>query len=369
MDDPSRWSAEDLDAVAHALNTRPRKVLDWQTPAGARDEHGTSTGRARDGVMLHIWPASRDLPQQLSSLVDELAPDLVVLPNDDQEWALLEAALTAAPGRVVCFVHTLQQLPFGPAAFVHDRRASELFRSCAGHAAVSRAAQRYLLDYGGCTSQVVHPHVYENIADAAALPPGRDLVMINPSAYKGIDIFLALAHEMPDQPFVAVRGWATSDGDLEALSSPPNVQLHPPYEDVTEVLTGARALLMPSLWQETLGYTAVETMLLGVPVLAGAVGGLVEAKLGVPYSIPVETITEMLDSGPPWRPDCVVPTQDVRAWRDAVDDLTDDTWHRTVAEASRAAARRFVAGIDATVFGRFLETTSDRVAGVTGGAA
>jgi len=31
--DLSRWSAEDLEAVALALNNRPRKVLDWKTPA------------------------------------------------------------------------------------------------------------------------------------------------------------------------------------------------------------------------------------------------------------------------------------------------------------------------------------------------
>ena len=31
--DLSRWSAEDLEAVAHALNNRPRKVLEWKTPA------------------------------------------------------------------------------------------------------------------------------------------------------------------------------------------------------------------------------------------------------------------------------------------------------------------------------------------------
>lgn len=31
--DLSRWSAEDLEAVALAINNRPRKVLDWKTPA------------------------------------------------------------------------------------------------------------------------------------------------------------------------------------------------------------------------------------------------------------------------------------------------------------------------------------------------
>ncbi len=37
--DLARWSAEDLEAVAHALNTRPRKTLGWKTPAEALDEH------------------------------------------------------------------------------------------------------------------------------------------------------------------------------------------------------------------------------------------------------------------------------------------------------------------------------------------
>ncbi|MFZ2014138.1 MAG: IS30 family transposase [Nocardioides sp.] len=37
--DLSRWSAEELEAVAHALNTRPRKTLGWKTPAEAFNQH------------------------------------------------------------------------------------------------------------------------------------------------------------------------------------------------------------------------------------------------------------------------------------------------------------------------------------------
>ncbi len=36
--DLSRWSAEDLEAVALALNNRPRKILGWKTPAEVFDE-------------------------------------------------------------------------------------------------------------------------------------------------------------------------------------------------------------------------------------------------------------------------------------------------------------------------------------------
>lgn len=37
--DLARWGPDDLAAVAHALNTRPRRRLDWRTPAEAWHEH------------------------------------------------------------------------------------------------------------------------------------------------------------------------------------------------------------------------------------------------------------------------------------------------------------------------------------------
>ncbi|BAS16331.1 transposase InsI for insertion sequence element IS30A [Arthrobacter sp. Hiyo8] len=36
--DLSRWSSDDLAAIAHTLNTRPRKALGWKTPAEALEE-------------------------------------------------------------------------------------------------------------------------------------------------------------------------------------------------------------------------------------------------------------------------------------------------------------------------------------------
>jgi len=37
--DLSRYSVEDLEAVAYTLNSRPRETLSWKTPAEALDEH------------------------------------------------------------------------------------------------------------------------------------------------------------------------------------------------------------------------------------------------------------------------------------------------------------------------------------------
>ena len=37
--DLARWTADDITAIAHTLNTRPRKTLGWKTPAEALDHH------------------------------------------------------------------------------------------------------------------------------------------------------------------------------------------------------------------------------------------------------------------------------------------------------------------------------------------
>ena len=44
--DLSRWTAEDIEAVATAINARPRKTLGWKTPAEAFDEHLRSLQQA-----------------------------------------------------------------------------------------------------------------------------------------------------------------------------------------------------------------------------------------------------------------------------------------------------------------------------------
>ena len=44
--DLSRWSRDEIEAVAAALNARPRKTLGWKTPAEALDEHLLSLQQA-----------------------------------------------------------------------------------------------------------------------------------------------------------------------------------------------------------------------------------------------------------------------------------------------------------------------------------
>ncbi len=118
--------------------------------------------------------------------------------------------------------------------------------------------------------------------------------MVNPCAVKGIAIFLALAEKMPDVQFAAVPTWGATSDDLAALRRLPNVTLVPASDDIDEILRITRVLLVPSVWAEARSRIVLEAMERGVPVIAGISVAFPEAKLGVPYILPVNPIKRYL---------------------------------------------------------------------------
>ncbi|GAB3830799.1 hypothetical protein GCM10027610_019800 [Dactylosporangium cerinum] len=253
-------------------------------------------------------------------------------------------------------VHTLQQLPFGPRAFYPQASGQRLLRRVAGVVAVSRAARDYVRVHGGLDATLIHPPVYG--AGPWPASTGDAVTMVNPCGYKGLPILLGLADACPDVPFLAVPTWGTTAADRAALARRPNITIVPPADDLAAVYARSRVLLMPSLWDETFGYTAVEAMLHGVPVLAADVGGLGEAKLGVPYLLPVTPISRYLPQRPdaPY-PEPELPPQDLVPWLAALRRLlTDDRHHASIAAAGREAAGAFAGGLEPGAFSRYLES-------------
>ncbi|WP_062433290.1 glycosyltransferase family 4 protein [Herbidospora daliensis] len=297
-----------------------------------------------NGVRAHVVTRASLLANRIGEVAAEVSPDWTLVPSDDPGLIVLGAALRAAPERVVYLAHTLQQLPFGPGAFYPSAAGTRMVKLAASVVAVSQAAGTYLQKWGDLSSTLIYPHIYGDPPELA----GGDLVtMINPCGYKGLSVLLGLADARPNLRFLAVPTWGTTADDLDELKRRPNIEIGQPSDDIDDVLSRAKVLLMPSLWDETFGYACVEAMARGIPVIASAVGGLSEAKLGVPYSVPVRSI-ERYESVGQARPVPVVPEQDLGPWLNALDPVTgDEALHRHLSRRSRKAALDFIGSLDA----------------------
>jgi len=227
----------------------------------------------------------------------------------------------------------------------------------AGVVAIGRHMADYIARWSGRESVVIHPPIY----GAGPFPdygrnPGGLVTMINPCAVKGLSIFLETAAHLPEVEFGVVPGWGTTSADRRALERMPNVSFLPNPREIDEVLARTRVLLMPSLWYEGFGLVAMESMLRGIPVVASDSGGLVEAKHGTGYTIPVKTIERyepVFDEHAMPRP--VVPANDAGPWVAALRELFGDpAAYEAESRTSRARALRFAAGLDAAGLERLL---------------
>lgn len=298
------------------------------------------------GVRVHGVISPSKIARRIRSTAAELRPDWIIVPSDDPGGMVLASALASAPTRVIYIAHTIQQVPCGPAAFYPSAAMAKLLHRVAGVLAPSRAAADYLRDWADVTAELIYPPVYSTTPIRQHDRPGS-VTLINPCAYKGLPIFLRLADELPDVSFLAVPTWGTTEQDLKELRQRPNIEITTPADDINEILCRTRILVMPSLWDETFGYSCVDAMLRGIPVLASDVGGLGEAKLGVPYLLPVRRIELYNATADPARPAPIIPEQDVAPWRNALRRLLEDRAHfDELARSSCKAARDFVASID-----------------------
>lgn len=310
-----------------------------------------------DGIAIH---SVKDLPRRIPVLraeIQEFAPDFVLVSSEDLSHVLLREAVRTAPGRLVYLAHTPQFFPFGPESWNPDPKAAALVREARAVVAIGTHLAGYIQEHLGVTAAVVHPPMYGQAPYPRFGGFGRGwLLMINPCAVKGLPIFLELARRFPRLEFAALAGWGTTSADRRALADVANIQVLETVPKIDDVLARSRLLLMPSLWYEGFGLIVMEAMLRGLPVIASDSGGLVEAKSGTGFVIPVRPIARYLpEFDETHMPRPVIPEQDIEPWVEAIESITGDrAVHQAEADRSRAAALEFAGRLDAAEFERLL---------------
>ena len=369
-DKSNRLLMEALAAKGHAVRVVAR-MEEFGEPAHAKLNQGSggsagvpfvwnreeAVAFTRNGVEVRTLTRSAYLTAYFGMHIKEFQPDVIVTSTDDPAQLLLNVAFRSK-ARVVYLVRATIATPFGPDSSMSNAERAATLRQADGVVGVSEYVARYARQWGGLDAVHVPISLMEHGAsDALGRFGNRFVTMVNPCAVKGISIFLALAERMPELEFAAVPTWGTTPEEMERLRRLPNVTLLPPVDDIAELLRQTRVMLVPSVWAEARSRMVMEAMLSAIPVMASDVGGLHEAKLGVPYLLPVNPIVQYhaaLDRN--MVPIADVPAQDVGPWVEALARLTGDEAHwLDIAARSREAALAYLKTLTVDRFEAYLE--------------
>ena len=299
-----------------------------------------------EGVQVDAFNFSGQEEQRdyLVRRIRAMDPDWVFV-TDDKRRIMLQAAMEAAPSRVILLLQTIVQLPFGPLSVDRSPEYTELVKAAQAIIVISNFMKDYIRDHGDLDAHLLPLPVYGSgpFPDLSGFARGF-VTMINPCELKGVSIFMGLAREFPDIEFAAVPTWGADQDLIDRLRELPNVRILKAANDIEEILGQTRILLVPSLWPETFGYVVPEAMLRGIPVLASDIGGLPEAKLGVDYVLPVVP-GEFRKEG------FFSPPQDLAPWSHALSELlSDEGAYQQCSQQSRQATHDFVATVSVSRF-------------------
>ena len=260
----------------------------------------------RAGVEAHVVTHHPNLRAYFAAQIAAFAPDV------DPDFHRRSRATAAGSFRAGGCAHGLPGARHAGAAVRPGLRLPK--RGQNGGAAAGRrggGVSRYVADYIRQWSGIPAVHVPISLLDPPPYPgsgPLRKRIRHAGESVRGEGHFHLSGSRGPHArrgSLLAVPTWGTDQADRAALARRPNVTVIDPVDNVDEILRRTRVLLVPSLWAEARSRIVVEAMLRGVPVLAGDIGGIREAKLGVDYLLPVRPIEKyqprLDEQMVPWR--------------------------------------------------------------------
>lgn len=346
-----QFGQEGHDAMLAALRSRGVDP-DGSDGTGIRYELG--------GVVVRVLSLSPHLRGFFQAQIDEFQPDIIITSTDDPGQLLFDIAVKAPNARVVYLVRATIAVPFGPDSSMVSASKTEVLKRADATVGVSHYVAGYVREWSGIDAIHVPISLLEDTHNFPLLGRFENpyVAMVNPCAVKGISIFLDLADRMPGVQFAAIPTWGTQAEELAAMRQRPNITLLSQMDNIDGLLRQTKVMLVPSVWAEARSRIVLEAMSRGIPVVASDVGGLHEAKLGVPYLIRVNPIVKYKPSvDASMVPVAEVPPQDIAPWQKVMERLTSDQPHwEELAASSRKAALEYAANLNVLPFESVLES-------------
>jgi glycosyltransferase involved in cell wall biosynthesis len=237
-------------AVANALDARPADVV--VTQAGAAPPAVAAAGQA--GV-----PTVLLLPSYVSLCPRAFNPSKSCRPQ--------LGCLACANGSLLRRRKHRLMAEARAASEAAVERATALI-------APSEAVAETYEHWTGQRAEVAAPVVAPQAPVEASVRGHVAMISARWDVVKGVELLGPIARALPDRRLL-VSEIGLSRRLHRELTALPQVRLAG-YAPVAELLSGASLVLVPSQWQEPFCRTAFEALSAGVPVLASAVGGLVE---------------------------------------------------------------------------------------------